>query len=321
MVANCSFHTITMKKSTSHYPSVLFFLLLGTLNTRSQGNNSILEKLDFSISLGSFFLLGDLGGNPGTAGDFVKDFNFKSTKLNLSVDANYYVKKWLSIGAGFVHGKLESDDASILNKGGGEIPRIMRNLNSRTTISEFHALLKFYPKWLFNQSNLLRGKFDLYGIGGVGIYHFDPAVQDRDGSWIKASPLKLEGQGFDEYPGTKPYALTQFKLQSGAGVKYSITKNMAIAFEVVYRKLFTDYLDDVSTIYINPMLFDKYLSAENAAIAKRVYYKGIYTDVTNPDTELTIRGDPTDYDAYISENITIVWRFCNSRGKIKCPKF
>lgn len=310
-----------MKKNICHYSSLLLYLLTGPFNAQSQVSSSNLEKMDFSASLGFFYLLGDLGGNPGIAGDFIKDFNFKLTKLNLSVDANYFLKKWLSLGAGFVYGKLESDDASIPNKGGGEIPRIMRNLNSRTTISEFHVMLRFYPKWMLHQPKIHDGKFDLYGIVGIGIYHFDPVVQDRDGSWIKASPLRLEGQGFAEYPNTKPYPLTQLNLQSGAGITYSITKNISLALEVVYRKLFTDYLDDVSTIYINPTLFDKYLTTENAATAKRVYYKGIYTDITNPDTELIIRGDPTDNDAYISENIKIIWRFGNRRGKINCPKF
>ena len=31
----------------------------------------------------------------------------------------------------------------------------------------------------------------------------------------------------------------------GRGIKYFLSENVNIAFEIIYRKLFTDYLDDV----------------------------------------------------------------------------
>jgi len=309
-----------MKKKRYSVFFLSLLMLLAANDGRSQNNTGLFQKMELSYGIGTFFLLGDLGGNPGTAGDFIKDFNFKSTKLSMSFDAQYPLKKWLTVGMGLSFGKLESDDESINNKGGGEMPRIIRNLNARTNITELHAIGKFYPKKLFKKTLLFGGRFDFFAIAGLGIYHFDPAVQDTDRSWVKASPLKLEGQGFAEYPNNKPYALTQFNLQGGAGLRYDITKNISLGVEIIYRKLFTDYLDDVSTVYIDPSYFDKYLSAENAVVAKRVYYKGIYPNISNPGTELTIRGDPTDNDAFISENFTLSWRFANKNGRISCPK-
>jgi len=47
--------------------------------------------------------------------------------------------------------------------------------------------------------------------------------------------------------------------------------SLNVRFEIVHRILFTDYLDDVSTDYINPNLFSQYLPARQAAIAKQLY--------------------------------------------------
>jgi hypothetical protein len=41
----------------------------------------------------------------------------------------------------------------------------------------------------------------------------------------------------------------------GVGLKYSINDRINIGFEVVYRFTNTDYLDDVSTTYVDPALF------------------------------------------------------------------
>jgi hypothetical protein len=41
----------------------------------------------------------------------------------------------------------------------------------------------------------------------------------------------------------------------GVGIKYSINERINVGFEVVYRFANTDYLDDVSTTYVDPALF------------------------------------------------------------------
>jgi len=41
----------------------------------------------------------------------------------------------------------------------------------------------------------------------------------------------------------------------GVGIKYSINERINLGFEVVYRFTNTDYLDDVSTSYVDPSLF------------------------------------------------------------------
>jgi len=71
---------------------------------------------------------------------------------------------------------------------------------------------------------------------------------------------------------------------------------------VLYRRTFTDYIDDVSTDYIDPNLFDKYLSTTDAAIARQIHAKA--TEVTGPGAigvgPGAKRGTPTHNDAYFS---------------------
>jgi len=40
----------------------------------------------------------------------------------------------------------------------------------------------------------------------------------------------------------------------GGGFKYYIRENIYIGFEILRRKTFTDYIDDVSKKYIDPVI-------------------------------------------------------------------
>ena len=64
-------------------------------------------------------------------------------------------------------------------------------------------------------------------------------------------PLSTEGQGLADFPGQKPYHLTQFALPFGIGLRYALSDNVHIGFELSDRKTFTDYLDDVSSHYVD----------------------------------------------------------------------
>jgi len=113
----------------------------------------------------------------------------------------------------------------------------------------------------------------------------------------------------------------------GFGFKYYVKENMFIGLEVLHRKLFTDYVDDVSTDYIDPALFDKYLPAPQAALAKQLNYRGTYSWAnTRPSAIVGAqRGDPKQNDAYFSTIIRMGWRLNNNNTpglrQLRCPKF
>ena len=145
-----------------------------------------------------------------------------------------------------------------------------------------------------------------YGVIGIGVFHFNPqgSLTDANGNktWYDLKPLHTEGEGFAEYPKRKNYSLTQVNIPMGIGAKYFISDRVNVSLEVLHRKTFTDYVDDVSTEYIDPDLFDKYLSPQNAAIARQIHDKvvGIVTPSVTRYAPGVQRGNPNQNDAYFT---------------------
>ena len=88
-----------------------------------------------------------------------------------------------------------------------------------------------------------------YVFAGIGIFHFNPYTKDAAGKKYLLHPLSTEGEGF--MPGIKNYKRTQVSIPFGLGALYSLNEDTRIGIEFVYRKTFTDYLDDVSNVYVD----------------------------------------------------------------------
>jgi len=275
--------------------------------------------------LGPLVFLGDLGGAVGIGRTFIKDIDYPLIKLSKGLFVGVAPREWIGFRLAVNTGVLEGDDKLAPNKGGDEVYRLERNLNFRTKLLEGYAAVEFYPSVFLEQYEDLKGKLRPYGIIGVGVYHFNPQTQDNSGNWVALQPLNTEGQGFPEYPDRKVYKLTQMELPMGFGFKYYLKENMFIGLEVLHRKLFTDYVDDVSTDYIDPIYFDKYLSPANAALARQLNYRGTYSSVTRPsDVVGAQRGDPKQNDAYFSTILRLGWRLREMSGaerQMRCPLY
>lgn len=307
--------------------SVLICLLtLYSLQSNSQSLSTGNGKFEIGLGLGPMFFLGDLGGSAGVGKTFIKDLDLPLTKLNKGLYVNYYPTEWFGLRLAGNLGYVEGDDAQAPAKGGAEMDRRERGLNFRSKIKEAYVGIELYPTYFLEKYDGLQGKFRPYIVGGIGIYNFNPETKDVDGSWVKTAPLRLEGQGFAEYPDSKPYKLTQKNLLIGFGAKYYLKENMYIGLEILHRKLFTDYVDDVShDYYIDPIYFDTYLSPAQAEMARRLYFRGTYSFPTSYPTyqEFAERGDPKENDAFFSSIIRLGWRINNnaSTKQLKCPVF
>ena len=304
---------------------ICFFAFI-SLQGKSQSISSANGKLEIGLGIGPMFFLGDLGGSAGTGKTFVKDLDFPLTKISKGLYVNYYLKEFFAIRVAANHGVIEGNDAEAPAKGGGEEDRKYRNLSFKSKIDEAYIALEIYPTYFIEQYDGLKGKLRPYGLAGVGMYHFNPQAKDVDGKWVNLAPLHLEGQGFAEVPDATPYKLTQKNILMGGGFKYYIKENMYIGFEILHRKLFTDYVDDVShNYYIDPILFDQHLPAADAVRARRLFYRGVYTFPTSrPYQEFAERGDPKENDAYFSSILRFGWRIGGGdpRSKqLKCPVF
>jgi hypothetical protein len=117
----------------------------------------------------------------------------------------------------------------------------------------------------------------------------------------------------------------------GFGFKYYIKENVYLGMEVLHRKTFTDYIDDVSTNYIDKDLFPVYLAPEQVAIAQQLHYRQNF-DPQNQNTRLPgineQRGDPTENDSFFSTIMRFGWRLNDANSpsgrasrQLRCPAF
>ncbi|MBO9574042.1 MAG: hypothetical protein J7497_17780 [Chitinophagaceae bacterium] len=130
--------------------------------------------------------------------------------------------------------------------------------------------------------------------------------------------MRTEGQGFAEYPDRKEYKLTGMNMPIGVGVKYFVSENVNLSFEIIHRKTFTDYIDDVSTKYVDPALFYNYMPVQQAQLAERMANKSIGGVYGAGDK----RGTSTNNDAYYTAEIKLGFRLGNSdrfRNSTTCP--
>lgn len=262
------------------------------------------------ITIAPSNFLGDLGGNAGKGSTFLKDNNFSQTRFFLGAFAAVYPSELIGARISLNYGRLSGDDAVIKGKGGLEEARRLRNLNFKTSVLELTVVGEIYPTVLFEADPTdVYHKIRPYGVAGIGAFRFNPKGQDPGtGQWVDLQPLRTEGQGFAEYPDRKPYKLTQLNIPLGVGIKYYVNDNFSLSFEIIHRKTMTDYVDDVSTQYIDPNLFYNYLPAGQAAIADRVYNKSPLRNVNSGFSPGDKRGTKENNDAYYSAGFKLSWR-------------
>lgn len=130
---------------------------------------------------------------------------------------------------------------------------VIRNLNFKTIIQELTLMGEY------DILDLSENRLTPYVFAGVGVFNFSPYTLDSAANKVWLNGLSTEGQGLPEYPDRKVYKKTQFNIPIGAGLKYALSDDLYIGFEIGFRKLFTDYLDDLSTTYVdrNTLLLQK----------------------------------------------------------------
>jgi len=276
------------------------------------GNFLLLSLFGFSQKLH----LGVFGGAAAYNGDLVeKLFPKKLTNGVIGITASYELQDQIFIRAGFNYSVVGGDD-----KYSGDTALLHRNLSFETSIAEFSLVGEYYL------SNLYEQKFSPYLFGGLAVYHFDPYAYDQAGQQVYLKPLSTEGQGLSQYPDRKPYSLTQLAIPIGGGVKYAFSDNIRLGLELGLRKLFTDYLDDVSTNYAD---YNELLSAKGQ-LAVDMAYRGDETVGGNPNNPAknAMRGSPGHKDWYYFAGLHLTFRiggggggfnFLGGKKKFGCP--
>lgn len=243
--------------------------------------------------LGGAFYFGDLNTqydltHPGQAGGLIVRYNFNH-RLCTKLGANY--------------GFIRADDAYSDNA----FER-RRNINFRSHIGDLSAQFEF------NFFPYIHGSRDYFYtpflfVGG-SLFTYDPyAIYNGE----KTPPLRdlgTEGQFIGE-----EYSLYQRALNYGGGLKFDITPEWSFNLIFSFRKVFTDYLDDVSGVYpdMSEVSGNRPEFSEIAVLA---------SDPSLPDEEGVKlgmegrqRGDGTNRDSYNFLQLGLVYYF----GNLKCP--
>jgi len=320
----CVCHSLLFISCTFLFATKSFSQLLGEKK----------KVVEIGFNVGPSFFLGDLGGNAGKGKRFAKDLNFQMTQLVKGGCVTVYPNDWLGFRLTAQVGTLKAEDGIISTKGVDELWRKQRNLDFRTQLQEVYAVAEFYPLNFLSTIAGFVPRIQPYGVAGVGVFHFDPqgsiTASNGQKTWYYLRPLHTEGEGFPEYPDRKEYALTQINIPLGGGLKFMVSDRFNTGIEILWRKSFTDYIDDVSTNYIDPNLFDKYLSRQDAAIARQINDKtyGILTPGLNRYEPGTQRGNPKQNDSYVSFLFKVGIRLGPTEGsdrfrshsQTRCPK-
>jgi hypothetical protein len=272
------------------YLSLLAFLI-------SIGTNA--QKLQANIFAGTSNYQGDLQD---------KRLTFNQAHFALGVGLSYELTEKLLLNGGITFGKVSADDKN-------NEKNILRNLNFSSRLTEEHLTAEYYFRNLYDYS------VSPYIFAGLAVYHFNPYTKDSVGNKYFLKPLSTEGEGF--LPGKKNYNLTQLAIPFGGGVKFVLNENVRLGIEIGMRKLFTDYLDDVSTNYVDQNLL---LQARGSKAVELAYRGGELKNGAVYPAGGSKRGGAKVKDWYYFTGLTASFRLGSGGGgtgrfksKTGCP--
>lgn len=182
-----------------------------------------------------------ISGVSSYAGDLVEgDFPLKRLGVLFGSNLKYGLSTRFMIRGGFFWGKIYGDDNK--NK---DPELIERNLSFRSNVILGNVGCEI------NLIDWEKYYYSPYVFAGVGGFYNNPFTYDNKNNKTYLRPICTEGQGLSEFPDRKKYALFQFCIPVGFGIKYELSPNLILSYEFNYHVLFTDYIDDVSTTYVS----------------------------------------------------------------------
>lgn len=209
------------------------------------------QRLHADLYAGVANYQGDLQG---------KRFTFTNAKPAIGLGLSYDLTNKLIIRGVASFMKVEGDDKYNTTAKGIQF----RNLRFKSNILEAQLGLEY------NLFDLSERSYTPYAFTGVAAFHFRPYTFDSAGTKVLLRNLSTEGQGLSQYPDRKLYNTKQFAIPFGGGFKLALTEKLQVGIEIGLRKLFTDYLDDVSATYADSAL----LSAARGPLAVAFAYRG-----------------------------------------------
>ena len=210
---------------------ILLFLVL-TFGARSQLRYA---NMELGIAAGGMSYLGDLN-NQSMLG--------KQRPGGMLLFRYNTGQRWVVQFSGG-YGQIEGGNPDVIKR---------RNLSFRSKVVDMavNVQFNFLP---FGKDGLGSYQWTPYLFAGYGFFGFNPKAEytnpaTGETQWYELQPLGTEGQGSDLYPDRAKYALIERTMPFGLGIKWKPTKYVVLGLEYGFRKTWTDYLDDVSTTYV-----------------------------------------------------------------------
>lgn len=194
----------------------------------------------------------------------------------------------------YISYRVQGSFAEIRGSDANFAPQRPRNLEFRSVIIEAANTMEFN----FHRfgTNVLDQDFSPFLTIGLNLFYFDPIGRFGDNEH-QLRRHHTEGQ-------KRAYSPLQLAVPIGIGIKQNLSRNWVLGVEGVWRKTFTDYLDDVSGFYPDYKAHaDKYGSL-SADLSHRQTLNG-----DKPFRAGTQRGDKHLRDWYFFLGMTLTYRF------------
>lgn len=215
---------------------ILILVTISSFKSFCQPYNIKNRYTSIGVSAGAMNYIGELDPNPNLLSPAMK-----YTRYNIGVSLARRFFPRVSVRGNVSYGRIMGDDYENANYDEQKnIHRKIRNLSFRSYIFEGKGDVVID---LFQNRGNFRKRVDFtpYGFVGLAFFRFNPKTEFK-GTWVDLQPLQTEG---------KKYSLNQFAVPFGIGFRYRLNKVLDLAFEIGWRYTMTDYLDDVSNVYVN----------------------------------------------------------------------
>ncbi len=268
----------------------------------------VFALLTISVASAQKLHLTLFGGTANYQGDLQpKRFTFNQAGPAAGLGVLYELSDKLYLRGNITVGKMKASDANANQN-------TSRNLSFSSPVTDIHLGLEY------DLLNSYQKSITPFVFAGISAFTFNPSALDTAGAKVYLQPLGTEGQGF--YQGRTKYALTQMALPFGAGIKFALSENIRIRFELGLRKTFTDYLDDVSTTYAD----QTDLLINNGQRAVDMAFRGDELKANSrpyPNAN-SMRGNPESKDWYYFTGLGISFRLSprysgGGRNGTGCP--
>lgn len=298
--------------------ALLAFFMLGSFNNAHAQRWFKTSSLEFGL----------IGGATHYSGELTNEqfFEARGLKPSIGLITRYTPRDILTFRLSAQFGGLEGNDAWYENSD-TENPR---NLSFRSKLWDFTGAAEIN---LRSMDYRQKSGIIPYLFGGVSVFKYNPEtlfeydpssphvtrpgsaytdLQDRDEEWVELQPLGTEGQETTEFNERRRYSLTQLAVPVGAGIKAKLNQKWTIGLEYGLRITFTDYLDDVSTTYVDPTRIQAQYGPMSAAMADR-------SPTLHDELIDNQRGNPENNDLYGIFGVTVTYRIYGN--KPVCPSF